>query len=215
MPNQPAAPSEADALRPWAQAILRARIPAALKLLLLALLSALAMAHAPRDALRRPHKDWLLSLTADTTEDEDSAWDPYVLRRFLRLRARLGWLMRCDRAEGMALSGHRAPTLRPTQAARAPPRHPHARFHPESVAKTPRPAAMTHARSVGTYPNRPRIPATIAIVASIAGTSSALACDENFATTSCRARSMNKCCPFTPSPNSIGVASRVTYHLSR
>ena len=145
MPNQPAAPSEADALRPWAQSILHARIPAALKLLLLALLSALAMAHAPRHALRRPHKDWLLSLTTATTEDDGSAWDPYVLRRFLRRRARLGWLMRCDRAEGMALSAHRAPVLRPAQAARAPPMGSRARNHLESVVKTPRPAAMTHA----------------------------------------------------------------------
>ena len=119
MTHQPAAPSEADAPRPWARAILHAQIPAALKLLLLALFAALAGAATARHALRRPQKDWLLSLTTDTTEDSD--WDPYVLRRFLRRRARLGWLMRCDRAEGMALSGHRAPVLRPTQAARAPP----------------------------------------------------------------------------------------------
>jgi hypothetical protein len=119
MTHQPATPSEADAPRPWARAILHARIPQPLKLLLLALLAALAGATFARQSLRRPQKDWLLSLTTDTTEDSD--WDPYVLRRFLRRRARLGWLMRCDRAEGMALSGHRAPVLRPTQAARAPP----------------------------------------------------------------------------------------------
>jgi ABC-type antimicrobial peptide transport system permease subunit len=52
MPNQPAAPSEADAPRPWARAFLHARIPASLKLLLLALLSALSMAEAPRRTLR-------------------------------------------------------------------------------------------------------------------------------------------------------------------
>jgi hypothetical protein len=119
MTHQPAAPSEADAPRPWARAILHAQIPAALKLLLLALLAALSGAAFARHAVRRPHKDWLLSITTDATEDQD--WDPYVLRRVFRLRARLGWLMRCDRAEGMALSGHRAPVLRPAQAARAPP----------------------------------------------------------------------------------------------
>ena len=144
MPHQPAAPSEADALRPLAQSILHARIPAALKLLLLALLAAFQVATVARHAMRRPHKDWLLSIT-DTTEDSD--WDPHVLRRLFRLRARLGWLMRCDRGEGMSLSGHRAPALRPPQAARAPPMGSHAQNHPESVAKTPLPAAMTHARS--------------------------------------------------------------------
>ncbi len=121
MPYTAAAPSDADAPRPWARAILHARIPAALKLLLLALFAAFSAASATRRAMRRPHKDWLLSLTTDPSEDPDSDWDPYVLRRLFRRRARLGWLMRCDRAEGMALSGHRAPKLRPTQAARAPP----------------------------------------------------------------------------------------------
>ena len=125
MPYQPAAPDEADDLRPLAQSISHARIPATLKLLLLALLAALSVATFARHPLcrplGRPHTDWLLSCTTDTTEDPDSAWDPHVLRRFRRLRARLGWLMRCDRAEGMSLSGHRAPALRPTQAARAPP----------------------------------------------------------------------------------------------
>jgi hypothetical protein len=155
MPNQPAAPSQADALRPLAQSILHARIPAALKLLLLALLAAFQVATVARHPLRRPHKDWLLSLTTDPTEDPESDWDPYVLRRLFRLRARLGWLMRCDRAEGMSLSGHRAPALRPTQAARAPPMPSHAQNHPESVTKTPRPAAMTHARSAAPTPAAP------------------------------------------------------------
>ena len=153
MPNQPAAPSEADAPRPLARAILHAQSPAALKLLLLALLAALSVATFARAPVRRPHKDWLLSLTTDPTEDSD--WDPYVLRRVFRLRARLGWLMRCDRAEGMSLSGHRAPVPRPTQAARAPPMRSHAQNHPESVTKTPRPAAMTHARSAAPTPTAP------------------------------------------------------------
>ena len=148
MPYQPAAPDEADDLRPLAQSISHARIPATLKLLLLALLAALSVATFARHPLcrplGRPHTDWLLSCTTDTTEDPDSAWDPHVLRRFRRLRARLGWLMRCDRAEGMSLSGHRAPAFRPTQAARAPPVRKRVHNHPESVAKTPRPAAITH-----------------------------------------------------------------------
>ena len=147
MPHHAAAPSQADAPRPWARAILHARIPAALKLLLLALFAALSAATATRHAMRRPHKDWLLSLTTAPTEDPDSDWDPYVLRRLFRVRARLGWLMRCDRAEGMSLSGHRAPVLRPAQAARAPPSPPHARNHLESVAKTPRPAAMSRGQN--------------------------------------------------------------------
>ena len=87
MPHQPAAPVEADALRPLAQSISHARIPATLKLLLLALLAALSVATYARHPLRRPHMDWLLSITTDTTEDPDSAWDPYVLRRFRRPRA--------------------------------------------------------------------------------------------------------------------------------
>ncbi len=147
MTHQAATQSEADAPRPWARAILHARIPAALKLLLLALFAALSAASSTRHTARRPHKDWLLSLTTAPTEDPDSSWDPYVLRQLFRRRARLGWLMRCDRAEGMALSGQRAPILRPTQAARAPPSPSSARNHRESVAKTPRPAAITHGQS--------------------------------------------------------------------
>ncbi len=147
MTHQAATPSEADAPRPWARAILHARIPAALKLLLLALFAALSAASSTRHTARRPHKDWLLSLTTDPSEDPDSDWDPYVLRRLVRRRARLGWLMRCHPAEGMSLSGHRAPVLRPPQAARAPPVPPHAQIHLESVAKTPRPAAISRAQS--------------------------------------------------------------------
>ena len=147
MTHQPATPVEADAPRPLARAILHARIPAALKLLLLALLAAFPKAGSPGRTLRALRKDWLISTTIDLSEDQDSDWDPYVLRRFFRRRARLGWLMRCDRAEGMALSGHRAPVLRPSQAARGPPTPSRARNHLESVAKTPRPAAMSHARS--------------------------------------------------------------------
>jgi hypothetical protein len=147
MPNQHAGSSEADAPGPWARAILRAQIPAVLKLLLLALLAALPMAEAPRRTLRRLRQDWLFSTRTDLAEDLDSAGNPYTLRRILQLRAELGWLMRGKPHRGMPLSGHRAPALRPPQAARAPPRRPHIRIHPESVTKTPRPAATTHACS--------------------------------------------------------------------
>ena len=121
MPHQPAAPSEADAPRPWARAILHARIPAALKLLLLALLSALSKAEAPCRTRHLLRQDWLFSTNTDFAEDLESAQDPYALRRILQLRAELGWLLRGKPNRGMALSGHRAPALCPAQSARAPP----------------------------------------------------------------------------------------------
>ena len=121
MPNQPAAPSEADAPRPWARAILHAQIPATLKLLLLALLSAFSKAEAPRAMVRRLRQDWFFSTDTNLNEDLDSAQNPYTLRRILQLRAEIGWLMRGSPNRGMALSGHRAPVLCPAQPARAPP----------------------------------------------------------------------------------------------
>ena len=153
MPHPAAAPVEADALRPLAQAITHAQIPAALKLLLLALLAAFSLAQATGRTLRRPRKDWYFSPEIDT-DDLESAWD---LRRLRRHRAWIGWILRCDRAEGMALSGRRAVPPCPAQAARAPPRPARARFHPESVAGTPCPTATTHApnpvmRSRGSAP---------------------------------------------------------------
>ncbi len=128
------------------RAILHARIPAALKLLLLALLAAFPKATTPGRTLRTLRQDWLFSANTDFSEDVDSAQDPYVLRRLLRLRAELGWLLRRKPHHGMALSGHRAPELCLAPAARAPPWPHRARIHPESVAETPRTAAMTHAR---------------------------------------------------------------------
>jgi hypothetical protein len=145
MPNQPAAPSEADAPRPWARAILHARIPAPLKLLLLALLAAFSMAEAPRRTLRALRQDWLFSTSTDFADDLESVQDTHALRRLLQLRAEIGWLLRGRPNRGMALSGKRAPLPCPPQSARAPPWHPHTQNPPESVAKTPRPAAMTHA----------------------------------------------------------------------
>jgi hypothetical protein len=121
MTTSTAAPSEADAPRPWARAILHARIPAPLKLLLLALLAALSMAEAPRRTRHLLRKDWFFAANPESSEDSDSPLDWYTLRRIHRRRARLGWLLRCHCAEGMALSGHRAPALCPPQAARAPP----------------------------------------------------------------------------------------------
>jgi hypothetical protein len=131
MPNQSAAPAEADALRPLAQAITHARIPAALKLLLLALLGVFAVARLAR----RPRKDWYRSPELDAAEHPDSGWDDRALRRIRRQRAWIGWILRCAPHEGMALSGHRAPALCPAPSARAPPQRPRAQDHPESVAK--------------------------------------------------------------------------------
>ncbi len=121
MTTSATAPSEADAPRPWARAILHARIPVALKLLLLALLSALAKAKAPRLWLRLPRQDWFISAHTNPNEDPDSAYDWSDQRRLRRARAELGWLLRGTRNKGMALSGRRTPGLRPQRLARAPP----------------------------------------------------------------------------------------------
>ena len=152
MPHQAAAPVEADAPRLLARAITHARIPAALKLLLLALLAALSVAQATRRTLRRPRKDWYPSPELDAAEHPESVWDDRALRRIRRQRAWLGWILRCDRAEGMSLSGLRAPGPCPAHIARAPPSPCRGPNHPESVAKTPRPAATTHAQMQG--PNK-------------------------------------------------------------
>ena len=121
MPNQPAAPVEADAPRLLAWVVTHARIPAALKLLLLALLAAISVADLTRRTLRRPRKDWYLSPELDAAEHPDSLWDDRALRRIRRQRAWLGWILRCLPGLGMPLSGHRAPAPCPAQAARAPP----------------------------------------------------------------------------------------------
>ncbi len=124
MPHQPAAPSQADAPRPWARAILHARIPAALKLMLLALFGAFGMARTTGHTLRALRQDWLFSTHSDLAEDLDSAQNPYAMRRLLQLRAELGWLLRGHPNRGITLSGHRAPEILPQQAARAPPWRP-------------------------------------------------------------------------------------------
>ena len=121
MTNKLAAPSEADAPRPWARAILHARIPAPLKLLLLALFAAFARAEAPCRTRHLLRQDWLFSTNTDLNNDLDSAQNPQTLRRLLQLRAEIGWLMRGTPNRGMALSGHRAPALCPPPSARAPP----------------------------------------------------------------------------------------------
>jgi hypothetical protein len=121
MPHQPAAPVEADAPHPWVRAILHARIPAGLKLLLLALFAAFAKASPTARTRHLLRQDWLFSTHADLADDLDSARNPYTLRRLLQLRALIGWLMRGTRNRGMSLSGHSAPAPCPTQAARAPP----------------------------------------------------------------------------------------------
>ncbi len=121
MPHQPAAPVEADAPHPWVRAILHARIPAALKLLLLALLAAFAKASPTARTRHLLRQDWLFSTHADLNDDLENARNPYTLRRLLQLRALIGWLMRGTRNRGMTLSGHRAPGICPQQSARAPP----------------------------------------------------------------------------------------------
>ena len=121
MTHQPAAPSEADAPRPWARAILHARIPATLKFLLLALLAAFTKAEPTARTRHLLRQDWLFSTNTDFADDLDSAQNPYALRRVLQLRAELGWLLRGTPNRGMTLSGHHAPAPRPAQAARAPP----------------------------------------------------------------------------------------------
>jgi hypothetical protein len=120
MTNQPAAPSEADAPRPWARAILHARIPAPLKLLLLALLAALAKLEAPRP-MRLPRQDWFIAAHTNPNEDPESDLDWSELRRRRRARAELGWLLRGTRNKGMAPLGNPTPVLRQAQPARAPP----------------------------------------------------------------------------------------------
>ena len=121
MPHRAAAPSEADAPGPWVRAILHARIPAALKLLLLALFGTFGMARTTGRTLRALRQDWLFSTHSDLAEDLDSAQNPSTLRRILQLRAELGWLMRGAPNRGMSAAGPRAPEIRPQQAARAPP----------------------------------------------------------------------------------------------
>ena len=121
MPNLSTAPSEADAPRPWARAIMHARIPAALKLLRLALFAAFSRADTTGHALRTLRKDWLFSTNTDFADDLESAQNAYALRRILQLRSEIGWLLRGTPNRGMALSGHRAPVLCPAPSARAPP----------------------------------------------------------------------------------------------
>ena len=121
MTHQPAAPSEADAPRPWARAILHARIPASLKLLLLALLAAFPLGKAARHMLRAPRQDWFISAHTNPNEDPEYDLDWAELRRRRRARAELGWLLRGTRNKGMAPLGNPTPVLRQAQPARAPP----------------------------------------------------------------------------------------------
>ena len=137
MPIHPAAPVEADALRPLARAITHAQIPAALKLLLLALLAAFSVAEVTRRTLRRPRKDWYPSPELDAAEHPDSLWDDRALRKIRRQRAWIGWILRCAPHEGLSLSGHRAPAPSPAQAARAPPLGDSRPHSPQIRRKTP------------------------------------------------------------------------------
>jgi hypothetical protein len=76
MPYPPAVPVEADAPHPWVRAILHARIPAALKLLLLALLAAFAKASPTASTRHLLRQGWLFSTHADLAEDLGSARAP-------------------------------------------------------------------------------------------------------------------------------------------
>ena len=156
MSNQPAAPVEAGSLAPWAQAIAHARIPDALKLLLLALLAAFGAAETARHRRHLPRQDWFITANSPAGEESPLTWNE--LRRLRRARAELGWLLRGKPNRGMRLSGHPAPELRPARSARAPPRPAYARTHPGSAAKTPRPAATTHARITPWKPARSAAP---------------------------------------------------------
>ena len=121
MANNAAAPNEADAPRPWARAILHARIPAALKLVLLALFGLFTLRRTTACTLRALRQDWLFTSHSNLADDLDHAEDPRVLRLICRLRALIGWLMRGTRNKGMASFPRRAPEICPEQAARAPP----------------------------------------------------------------------------------------------
>ena len=121
MTTSATAPSEADAPRPWARAILHARIPVALKLLLLALLAAFTQAATSRHSLRLPRTDWFISANTNPNDEPDEDIDWYELRRRRRARAEIGWLLRGTRHRGMRPSAKRAPVPRPARAARAPP----------------------------------------------------------------------------------------------
>ena len=121
MTNIAAAPSEADAPRPWARAILHAHIPAALKLVLLALFGLFTIRRTTARTLRALRQDWLFSAHSNLAEDLDHAEDPRVLRLICRLRGLIGWLMRGTRNKGMAPFAPHAPEICPQQAARAPP----------------------------------------------------------------------------------------------
>ena len=121
MAKSAAAPNEADAPRPWARAILHARIPAALKLLLLALFGLFTIRRTTARTLRALRRDWLFTSQSNLAGDLDAAEDARVLRLICRLRALIGWLMRGTRNKGMAPFACRAPELCPEQAARAPP----------------------------------------------------------------------------------------------
>jgi hypothetical protein len=134
MPNNVAAPVEADALRRLAGAMNRVHLPATLLHLLLALLALLtgnksvlaqlAMAGAPQAparSWRTPLRDWQFSPTGETIDDLAPVLHPRALRRLRRQRAWIGWIMRGRPGRGMRRSGKRAPKACPRRTARAPP----------------------------------------------------------------------------------------------
>jgi hypothetical protein len=131
MPNQVAAPVEADALRRLAGVMNRVHFPATLLHLLLALLALLTgkrsvtaqfgVTLAPARTWRTPLRDWQFSPTGETIDDLAPVLHPRALRRLRRQRAWIGWILRGRPGRGMRLSGQRAPAPRPVCIARAPP----------------------------------------------------------------------------------------------
>jgi Rrf2 family nitric oxide-sensitive transcriptional repressor len=160
MPIPVAAPSEADALRRLAEAMKRVHLPATLLQLLLALLAVLtgnksvaaqlgaAVVGASVRTWRTPLRDWHFSPTGETIDDLAPVLHPRALRRLRRQRAWIGWILHGLPGRGMRPSRQRAPELRPTRSARAPPPATPAPVQHKSVSRTPPRAATTHARIV-------------------------------------------------------------------
>ena len=132
MPNNAAAPHEADALRRMAEAAKRVHFSATFLQFILALVAALLgrksealglpLAIAPVRTWRTPLRDWHFSPNGETIDDLAPVLSPSGLRRLRKQRAWLGWILRCLPGLGMRDSGHPAPELSPVFAARAPPK---------------------------------------------------------------------------------------------
>ena len=131
MPNNAAAPNEADALRRMAEAAKRVHFSATFLQFILALVAALLgrksetlglpLAIAPVRTWRTPLRDWHFSPNGETIDDLAPVLSPGGLRRLRQQRAWIGWVLRCLPGLGMRPSGQRAPAPSPLRTARAPP----------------------------------------------------------------------------------------------